>query len=98
MDPLVLDAFGGADLLEGRLRKVRRLPFIISCRNLTQNPSGRQLAQLDRHEYLFVVILVRGFLMYAAESILFNTASSRKLTAILTDRVLLNPTKCMGPV
>ena len=66
MDPLVLDAFGGADLLEGRLRKVRRLPFPISCRNLTQNPSGRQLAQLDRHEYLFVVILVRGFLMHAA--------------------------------
>ena len=27
--PLVLDAFGGADLLEGRLRKVRRLPLII---------------------------------------------------------------------
>jgi hypothetical protein len=64
--PLVLDAFGGADLLEGRLRKSARLALIISCRNLTQNPSGRQLAQLDRHEYLFVVILVRGFLMHAA--------------------------------
>ena len=66
MDPLVLDAFGGADLLEGRLRKIRSLPFIVSCRNLTQNPSGRQLAQLDQHEYLFVVILFRGFLMHAA--------------------------------
>ena len=59
--PLVLDAFGGAGVSEGRLRKSGRLPFIISCRNLTQNPSGRKLAQLDRHEYLFVVILVRGF-------------------------------------
>ena len=66
MDPLVLDAFGGADVLEGRLRKYVPLPLIISCRNLTQNPSGRQLAQLDRHEHLFVVILVRGFLMHAA--------------------------------
>ena len=64
MDPLVLDAFGGADVLEGRLRTPARLPFIIFCRNLTQNPSGRKLAQLDRHEYLFVVILVRGFLMH----------------------------------
>ena len=61
MDPLVLDAFGGADVLEGRLRKFVPLALIIFCRNLTQNPSGRQLAQLDLHEYLFVVILVRGF-------------------------------------
>ena len=66
MTPHVLDAFGGADLLEGRLRKVRRLALIISCRNLTQNPSGRKLAQLDRHEYFLVVILVRGCLMHAA--------------------------------
>ena len=66
MDPLVLDAFGGADVLEGRLRNFGALAIPILCRNLTQNPSGRKLAQLDRHEYLFVVILVRGFLMHAA--------------------------------
>ena len=66
MDPLVLDAFGGADVFQGRLRKSARLALIILCRNLTQNPSARKLAQLDRHEYLFVVILVRGFLMHAA--------------------------------
>ena len=59
--PLVLDAFGGAGASQGRLRKFGRLALIIFCRNLTQNLSGRKLAQLDRHEYLFVVILVRGF-------------------------------------
>ena len=66
MTPLVLDAFGGADVFQGCRRKPGRLALIIVCRNLTQNPSGRKLAQLDRHEYLFVVILVRGFLMHAA--------------------------------
>ena len=66
--PLVLDAFGGADVFQGRLRKSGSLPFIMFCRNLTQNPSGRKLAQteLDRHGYLLVVILFRGFLMHAA--------------------------------
>ena len=64
--PLVLDAFGGADVLERQLRSFGALAIPIFCRNLTQNPSGRKLAQLDRHEYLFVVILVRGFLMHAA--------------------------------
>ena len=64
---LVLDAFGGADAFQRRLRKIRSPTFIFSCRNLTQKPAGRKLAQLDRRDQcFFVVILVRGFLMHAA--------------------------------